>query len=142
MKSIITVVILFLQQHHLLKVPFRKSSRQENLLQENIYIDGTYDGATTNENGQFSFSTTTTGNQVLIASFLVYETIKQQLMLLILKQTIVLRESSTTLDAVVISAGTMETGKSKSSIKNMDIVTTAGSAGNILCATNFTEHKV
>jgi hypothetical protein len=39
----------------------------------NIYIDGTYDGATTNENGQFSFSTTATGNQVLIASFLVYE---------------------------------------------------------------------
>jgi hypothetical protein len=42
----------------------------------NIYIDGTYDGATTNENGQFSFSTTATGNQVLIASFLVYETSK------------------------------------------------------------------
>jgi uncharacterized protein with FMN-binding domain len=42
------------------------------------YIDGTYDGATTNENGQFSFSTTATGNQVLIASFLVYETSKKQ----------------------------------------------------------------
>jgi hypothetical protein len=51
----------------------------------NIYIDGTYDGATTNENGQFSFSTTATGNQVLIASF-VYELVKQQLMLLIFKK--------------------------------------------------------
>jgi hypothetical protein len=73
----------------------------------NIYID---DGATTNENGQFSFSTTATGNQVLIASFLVYETSKTINVADFQNKTIVLLESSNTLDAVVISASTMETG--------------------------------
>jgi hypothetical protein len=104
----------------------------------NIYIDGTYDGATTNENGQFSFSTTATGNQVLLV-FLFMKLVKQQLMLLIFK-TIVLLESSNTLDAVVISAGTMETGdKARVAVlKPLDIVTTAGSAGNIIAALNFT----
>jgi hypothetical protein len=63
------------QQLHLLKIPFREKSWQKGkFIAANIYIDGTYDGATTNENGQFSFSTTATGNQVLIA--FVYETSK------------------------------------------------------------------
>jgi hypothetical protein len=51
-------------------------------------------------------------------------------------KTIVLLESSNTLDAVVISAGTMETGdKARVAVlKPLDIVTTAGSAGNIIAA--------
>jgi hypothetical protein len=107
----------------------------------NIYID---DGATTNENGQFSFSTTATGNQVLIASFLVYETSKTTINVADFQnKTIVLLESSNTLDAVVISASTMETGdKARVSLKTIDIVTTAGSAGNIIAALQTLEHKV
>ena len=103
----------------------------------NIYIDGTYDGATTNENGQFSFTTTAVGQQTLVASFLVYETTRILINVADYKnQTIVLRESSNTLDAVVISAGTMETGdKARVAVlKPLDIVTTAGSAGNIIAA--------
>ena len=42
----------------------------------NIYIDGTYDGTSSNEQGEFSFTTTTTGNQTLVVSFLVLETTK------------------------------------------------------------------
>jgi hypothetical protein len=103
----------------------------------NIYIDGTYDGATTNENGQFSFTTTAVGQQTLVASFLVYETTRTVINVTDFKnQTIVLRESSNTLDAVVISAGTMETGDKArvAMLKPLDIVTTAGSAGNIIAA--------
>jgi hypothetical protein len=51
----------------------------------NIYIDGTYDGATTNENGQFSFSTTATETKYLLLVFLFMKLVKQQLMLLIFK---------------------------------------------------------
>ena len=103
----------------------------------NIYIDGTYDGATTDENGQFLFTTTVIGQQRLVASFLVYETTRTVINVTDFKnQTIVLRESSNTLDAVVISAGTMETGdKARVAVlKPLDIVTTAGSAGNIIAA--------
>jgi hypothetical protein len=140
MKSIITAVILFIAT-----AAFAQNTISGKVVDKkgkfiagaNIYIDGTYDGATTNENGQFSFSTTATGNQVLIASFLVYETSKTTINVADFQnKTIVLLESSNTLDAVVISAGTMETGdKARVAVlKPLDIVTTSGSAGNIIAA--------
>lgn len=103
----------------------------------NIYIDGTYDGTSSNEQGEFSFTTTTTGNQTLVVSFLVFETTKMLIDVVDFKgKTIKMRESVTSLDAVVVTAGTMESGdKARVSVlKPLDIVTTAGSAGNIIAA--------
>ncbi|MWB96022.1 TonB-dependent receptor plug domain-containing protein [Flavobacterium sp. GA093] len=103
----------------------------------NIYIDGTYDGATSSETGEFSFETTATGNQYLVVSFLIYETFKKEIEVNNFKNQIVkLKESVNALDAVVITAGTLESGdKARVSVlKPLDIVTTAGSAGNIIAA--------
>ena len=103
----------------------------------NIYIDGTYDGATSSETGEFSFETTATGNQFLIVSFLIYDTFKKEIDVTNFKdQTVKLRENVNALDAVVITAGTLESGdKARVSVlKPLDIVTTAGSAGNIIAA--------
>lgn len=103
----------------------------------NIYIDGTYDGTSSNEQGAFSFTTTTTGNQNLVLSFLVFETTKMLIDVADFNgKTIKMRESVTSLDAVVVTAGTMESGdKARVSVlKPLDIVTTAGSAGNIIAA--------
>ncbi|RTY82258.1 TonB-dependent receptor [Flavobacterium sp. ZB4P23] len=103
----------------------------------NIFIEGTYDGASSSETGDFSFTTTTTGNQSLVVSFLIYETFKTVVDVANFKnKTIKLRESVTSLDAVVITAGTLEAGdKARVSVlKPLDIVTTAGSAGNIIVA--------
>lgn len=103
----------------------------------NIYIDGTYDGATSSETGDFSFETTETGNKFLVVSFLLFETFKQEIDVANYKdQTVKLRENINALDAVVITAGTLESGdKARVSVlKPLDIVTTAGSAGNIVAA--------
>jgi CarboxypepD_reg-like domain/TonB-dependent Receptor Plug Domain/Outer membrane protein beta-barrel domain len=103
----------------------------------NIFIEGTYDGASSNETGDFNFTTTATGNQTLIVSFLIYETSKTIIDVADFKnKTIKLRESVTSLDAVIITAGTLEAGdKARVSVlKPLDIVTTAGSAGNIIAA--------
>ncbi len=103
----------------------------------NIFIEGTYDGASSSETGNFSFTTTTTGNQILVVSFLIYETSKTVIDVANFQnKTIKLRESVTSLDAVVITAGTLEAGdKARVSVlKPLDIVTTAGSAGNIIAA--------
>ncbi|RDI57551.1 outer membrane cobalamin receptor [Flavobacterium glaciei] len=103
----------------------------------NIFIEGTYDGASSSESGDFSFTTTTTGNQTLVVSFLIYETLRTVIDVENFKnKTIKLRESVTSLDAVVITAGTFEAGdKARVSVlKPLDIVTTAGSAGNIIAA--------
>ncbi|MCF6130021.1 TonB-dependent receptor [Flavobacterium sp. AS60] len=103
----------------------------------NVFIDGTYDGASTDEKGNFNFKTTATGNQLLVVSFLSYETIKVSIEVeKFQNQTVKLKESVNTLDAVVITAGTFSAGeKSRVSVlKPLDIVTTAGSAGNIIAA--------
>ncbi|WP_395045924.1 TonB-dependent receptor domain-containing protein [Flavobacterium sp.] len=103
----------------------------------NIFIEGTYDGATSTENGEFSFTTSVIGNQILVASFLSYETSKISIDVANYQnQTIVLRESINTLDAVVISAGTFKAGDNSkiTALKAMDIYTTAGSNANIVAA--------
>ncbi|WP_310381984.1 TonB-dependent receptor [Flavobacterium sp.] len=103
----------------------------------NVYIEGTYDGGTSNDQGDFNFTTTATGNQTLVVSFLIYETSKTVIDVANFQnKTIKLRESVTSLDAVIITAGNLEAGdKSRVSVlKPLDIVTTAGSAGNIIAA--------
>lgn len=103
----------------------------------NVYIEGTYDGATSSGNGDFSFETSGTGNEVLVVSFLLFETFKTEIDVANYKnQTIKLRENINSLDAVIITAGTLEAGdKARVSVlKPLDIVTTAGSAGNVVAA--------
>ena len=103
----------------------------------NVFIDGTYDGATTNEKGIFNFQTNTSTNQSLVISFLTFETSKFFINVLNCKEKIYkLNESMNTLDAVVITAGSFSAGE-KSRIfvlKPIDIDTTAGSAGDIIAA--------
>lgn len=103
----------------------------------NVFIEGTYDGTSTTETGAFSFTTTATGNPTLVVSFLIFETSKTVIDVANFQnKTIKLRESVTSLDAVVITAGTLEAGdKARVSVlKPLDIVTTAGSVGNIIAA--------
>ena len=103
----------------------------------NVYIEGTYDGGTTDENGQFTITTTETGSQTLVVSFLSFETYKKTADLSNFNAIkIRLKENIDALDAVVISAGTFEAGdKARVSVlKPLDIVTTAGAAGDIIGA--------
>jgi hypothetical protein len=103
----------------------------------NIFIEGTYDGATSSEKGDFNFVTTSTGNQILTVSFLTYDTLNLTIDVANYQnQTIVLKSSVNALDAVVISAGTFEAGdKARVSVlKPLDIVTTAGALGDIVGA--------
>ncbi|WP_162127576.1 TonB-dependent receptor [Flavobacterium phycosphaerae] len=103
----------------------------------NVFIDGTYDGASTDEKGNFSFTTDAKENQILVVSYLAFETLKAPIDVANCKdKTFKLKESVNTLDAVVVTAGTFSAGeKSRVSVlKPLDIVTTAGSAGNIIAA--------
>ncbi len=103
----------------------------------NIFIEGTYDGATSNEKGQFSFTTDAKVNQILVTSYLTFETLKMPIVAEDFKEkTIKLRESVNSLDAVIITAGTFDAGEKArvSVLKPLDIVTTAGSNGDIVAA--------
>ena len=140
MKTIITLTIFFITT-----VLFSQNTISGKIVDEkgkpisgaNVYIEGTYDGASSSETGDFSFETNTKGSQILVVSFLVFETSKMTIDVANFKnKTIKLKDNINALDAVVITAGTFEAGgKAKVSVlKPLDIVTTAGSAGNIIAA--------
>lgn len=103
----------------------------------NVYLKGTYDGGTSNAEGDFSFKTEETGTQNLIVSFLSYETFMMAGDVSLMKNLQVkLREDVNALDAVVLSAGTFSAGDNSkvSVLKPLDVVTTASALGDFVGA--------
>ena len=112
-------------------------SKNQPIEGANVYLEGTYDGATSLENGFFSFSTDEEGEQTLIISFLSYETYQQSADVSTFSNvTITLRDDVNSLDTVVISAGTFEAGDNSkvSVLKPLDVVTTASALGDFVGA--------
>ena len=111
--------------------------KQQPIAGANIYLKGTYDGAISDENGRFNFTSEETGMQTLVISFLSFETKEISGEIVNFKNIeIKLTEKFDALDAVVINAGNFEAGTTSeaSVLKPLDIVTTAGSVGNIITA--------
>jgi outer membrane cobalamin receptor len=112
-------------------------SKNEPILGANVYLDGTYDGGSTNEKGEFSFETKEKGSQTLVISFVSFETfVKTAIVTSLHNLQIKLRDDVNSLDAVVINAGMFEAGeKGKVTVlKPLDIVTTASAMGDFLGA--------
>ena len=103
----------------------------------NVYLDGTYDGGTSDEVGKFSFKTSEVGVHVLIVSFLSYETyVKSAEVSTFQDLEVKLREDVNTLDAVVLSAGTFSAGDNSkvNALSSLDVVTTASAMGDFVGA--------
>ncbi|WKD84794.1 TonB-dependent receptor SusC [Polaribacter huanghezhanensis] len=103
----------------------------------NVFLDGTYDGTSTNEKGEFSFTTSEKGIQTLKISFISYvQYFKTADVKTFSKLLIKLREDVNTLDAVNINAGTFEAGDNAkvTALKPLDVVTTAGAMGDFVGA--------
>lgn len=103
----------------------------------NVYLDGTYDGVSSSEDGRFSFTTTETGDQVLTVSMLSFETFTYFGDVTTMKNfPVKLREDVNSLDTVVISAGTFEASDNSkvSVLKPLDVVTTASALGDFVGA--------
>ena len=103
----------------------------------NVYLDGTYDGVTSDMEGNFSFSTKETGTQTLIISYLSFETFTMIGDVSFMKNLQVkLKDDMNTLDAVVLSAGTFAAGDNSkiSVLKPLDVVTTASALGDFVGA--------
>lgn len=102
-----------------------------------IFIENTYDGDVSDLDGNFSFQTSEEGNIKVIASYLGYESKSIEIDVKLANSlSLVLRESAMSLDAVEISASTFKAGDNSkvSVLKPLDIVTTAGSMGDVIAA--------
>ena len=112
----------------------------EPLIGANVFIKDSYDGASTDVNGDFFFETAIVGEAILMISYIGYEdaSLKISLEGKNLPINIKLKESINKMDGVVISAGTFQggTGTKSEVLKPLDIVTTAGATADIAGALN------
>ncbi len=140
MKNLITMLSLFM-----VVISFGQTTvsgkvldhKKQPIVGTNIYLEGTYDGATSDDHGVFLFTTDELGTQSLVISMLSFET--KTMILEVSKMTnlqITLREDVETLDAVMITAGSFEASDNSkvSVLKPLDVVTTAGALGDFIGA--------
>jgi len=103
-----------------------------------ITLKDTYDGATTDSLGNFSFTTTEKGKKTLEASIIGYKPFEQELNIEASNITvnIAMKELVTELKAVVISAGSfVASDKNKGAVLSaLDIVTTPSANGDVTSA--------
>lgn len=142
MKSLFTLVFLFTATLLQAQATISGTVTGEDdkpLAGANVYIEGTYDGATTDANGNFSFETSATGSQMLVITSLSYDNFYQDITVEeYVPQAFSIKGNKNTLNMVVISAGSFQAGDNSkvTALKPLDIVTTAGAAGDIVGALN------
>ncbi len=104
----------------------------------NIYIKDSYNGTTSAADGTYSFTSTDTGDVIIVYSFIGFEQIEKRVHLTSKDFVLnpILKESLNELKVVTISAGTIEASDEKKTtvLKPLDIVTTAGAQGDIVGA--------
>lgn len=104
-----------------------------------VTLKDTYDGSTTDENGNYSFETSEKGNQILVFSNSKFTEIEKNITIDTepLEINSDLKEQISEIDAVVISAGSIEASDKKRAsalLTPLDIYTTAGANGQVTAA--------
>ena len=113
------------------------TDKKNPLIAVSITLKNTYDGATSDSSGKYSFKTSEKGEFLLTATSVGYRPFEQRINLSgqgTLTVDIVLKEEVTELSAVVISAGTFEASDRKRAaavLDPIDIVTTASANGDV-----------
>lgn len=115
-----------------------KTSKGLPLANANVLLKGSYDGASTDSLGRYTFSTTEKGQQVIISSALNYEadSVSIELTATLSSVDFILKPAFNQLQTVTISAGSFITGDSKKGavLSALDIATTAGTRADIFAA--------
>ncbi|NMR33554.1 TonB-dependent receptor [Chryseobacterium aquaticum] len=132
----------FVQSFAQVKISGKVTFRNKGIPEVNVTLKDTYDGATTDANGNFSFETSEKGIQKLTFTHAKYYEIEKQINIEDKDQTInaELKEQINEIDAVVVSAGSIEASDKKRAtalLTPIDIYTTAGADGQISSALNF-----
>lgn len=106
----------------------------------NVYLKDTYDGASTDLDGKYVFSSSEKGEGTLVASYVGFQTVEKKISLDGKEHEInfVLQPGAGHIRTVVISAGSFEASDEKKSVilRPLDIVSTASANGDIYGALN------
>jgi hypothetical protein len=143
MKPLFFLLILFCNCLQLLAQPTLSGrvtdQKGEELPGANVFLEGTFTGATTSGRGSFSFKVPEAGSYVLVVRFVGYREFKQPLQLAAtdsLWLPVQLREESAQLGEVVITAGTFEASdvNRAATLTTQDVLTTAAALGDVIGA--------
>ncbi|GAA4164337.1 TonB-dependent receptor [Chryseobacterium ginsenosidimutans] len=124
------------------KISGKVTFKNKGIGEVNITLKDTYDGATTDTNGNFSFETSEKGNHTLIFTHPKYIDVEKPITLENQEVSVnaELKEQINEIDAVVVSAGSIEASDRKRAtalLTPIDIYTTAGADGQISSALNY-----
>jgi vitamin B12 transporter len=138
MRKILTIAALFTCQVLFAQVKISgivKDNKNKELVGATIAIRDSYDGATTDSSGKFTFTSFETGEQVLVVSAIGYKTWEQNIVLASasLSFEISLKEDFNEMTAVIITAGSFEASDRKRAtvLNSIDIVTTASANADV-----------
>lgn len=141
MKCFVSLILLFITVQLSAQTTISgtiKASGGERLPGANIYLKGSFDGASSDVDGNFSFKTQKTGSFLLMVEYLGYESFAKEVLLngTDIKLTVELKETFNKLEAVTITAGTFEAGDKKraNTLNSLDMITTAGANGDVFGA--------
>ncbi|UOU99324.1 carboxypeptidase-like regulatory domain-containing protein [Chryseobacterium daecheongense] len=139
---LLIIFLTFARSYSQVKITGKVSYKNKGVGEVNVTLKDTYDGATTDANGNFSFETSEKGNHFLTFTHPNYIDVEKPIS--IEKQgvsvNIELKEQINEINAVVISAGSIEASDKKRAtalLTPIDIYTTAGADGQISSALNF-----
>lgn len=117
-----------------------KTRKQEPVPNASITLANTYSGATSAENGSFSFFSTDSGTFKLVVTAVGFRKYEKEILLngRPVSLPIILLEAVTELQAVMINAGSFEASDKKKNtvLKPLDVLTTAGQQADIVAALN------
>ena len=116
------------------------TKKGEPIIGANVFVDGTFDGTSTDLDGKFTFQTTKEGEAILKVSYIGF--LPLEVVMDLQNEPIILnlemREDISEMEVVTITAGSFEASDEKKAVvlKPLDIVTTAGALGDINGALN------
>lgn len=116
--------------------------RNKALKDVNVTLKDSYDGATTDADGNYSFSTTETGEKILVFSGKDYDEVEMPVTIegKNISMNAVLKEQISEINPVVITAGSIEASDKKRAtalLTPLDVYTTAGANGQISSALGY-----
>ncbi len=113
-----------------------KDNKNKPVAGASISLKDTYDGATSDSSGNFSFKTTEKGEQTLVVSSIGFKEVEQKVFITndAIELSFELKEKLDELKAVMVTAGTFEAGDKKRAatvLSLMDVLTTGGANADI-----------
>ncbi len=140
-KSLLVLIVLGIANSLLAQIKISgtiKDNRNRPIPGVSISLKDSYDGATTDSSGHFTFRTTEKGEQTITVTSIGYNSYEQKVTIAAeaITLNIAIKEKLDELKAVMVTAGSFAAGDSKRAavLSSLDVATTAGSNADITAA--------